>query len=490
MNPTVAEIDWKPDRGSDEPVYRQIVHYVMRRICSGAWTVGCMLPSQRTLAEKFGVNRSTVIMALDELASYGMLDSKIGRGTAIASNTWSVLMAGAPPDWGRYLRAGSFRENVPTIQAINRLEFEEGVIRLGTGELSPELFPNEVMAECLRRFQKRMPPLNYVEPLGLPELRQAISRRLAGVGIEAPPSSILITSGSLQALQLISVGILRRGAVVYTEAPSYVKSLQVFQSAGVELRGVPMDGDGVLHWHIAMERKESRDALLYTIPSFHNPTGILMSESRRRELFRFCAESRLPVIEDDAYGELWLDAEPPRPMKATDRSGMILYTGTISKTLAPGLRIGWLVGPEPVVTRLGDVKMQVDYGASSLSQWILTELLSSGLYDEYLRDLREKLRRRRELALRLLEEHFKDLAEWETPKGGFYIWLRMKSGVSTSALFHAALREKVLINPGGVYDPGRDEAVRLSYAYASEGDLRKGVATLAKTARGLSRLRT
>jgi GntR family transcriptional regulator of abcA and norABC len=483
-------IDWMPDKLGKEPVYKQIVNYINRKISCGDWTIGSKLPSQRILAESFDVNRSTVVRALDELCSYGLLEGTTGKGTVVTSNTWSVLMSTAPPDWGNYLKAGTFQENVPTVQMINKLEFEKDIIRLGTGELSPDLFPKEMMSEIFQRLPDRFSSLNYLGPLGLPELRQALSQHLKKQGIDADPSCILITSGSLQALQLISVCMLKPGSVVYTESPSYLKSLQVFPSAGMKLSGVPMDREGLLYWNIdnrtEINRKETsvdmEDALLYTIPTFHNPTGTLMSEKRRQELFRFCSNHRLPIIEDNAYGELWLEEEPPKPLKTMDQHGMILYLGTISKTLAPGLRIGWLVGPESVVERLGDVKMQVDYGASSVSQWVLAELLSSGLYDEYLANLRQKLKDRRDFALSLLSRHFKELAQWDVPRGGFYIWLRLNEKVPVDQLFHLMLKERILINPGNIYDFGKNQSIRLSYSYASEKDLAAGIEKLAEVA--------
>lgn len=446
-----------------------------------------MLPPQRTLATLFEVNRSTIVTALEELSSFGILESHPGRGTRIASNTWSLLMSNAPPDWGQYLHAGSFLENVPTIQTINRLEFKSNIIRLGTGELSPDLLPQNLLNKSLIGMLEKMPPLSYVEPLGILELREVISERLKKIGIDALPSSILITSGSLQALQLISVGMINPGDVVYTEAPSYLKSLQVFQSAGIQLEGVPMDEEGLLYWKLAREGKRPESSLLYSIPSFHNPTGILMSEARRKELYRFCSENRMPVIEDDAYGELWLDEAPPRPLKSMDRNGMILYLGTVSKCLAPGLRIGWLVGPESVVQRLGDVKMQVDYGASSLSQRLLIELFRTNLYDEYIANLRDELKKRRQLTVDLLTHHFADIASWNVPKGGFYIWLKLEVPISTNKLFQEALKENILINPGSIYDFSPNRFVRISYSYASCEELEKGLITLADLIRDLHR---
>ncbi len=478
-------IDWKPDRNSSRPVYRQIVDYMCSKIASGHWAIGSRLPSQRSLAQQFQVNRSTITTAMEELYSYGVLSGDFGRGTCIASNTWSLMMSSAPPDWGSYLRSGSFKANVPTIQAINKLEFVDGYIRLGTGELSPDLFPRAAMKEVFARLACDVTSLNYLGPLGLPQLREALALRLRSAGIPATPSSILITSGSLQALQLISVCMLQPGSCVYTESPSYLKSLQVFQSAGMKLRGLPMDSDGLVYYRLSPSALKPGCSLLYTIPTFHNPTGAVMSLARRTELFRFCQNNRLPIIEDNAYGELWFDCEPPLPMKTMDKSGMILYLGTVSKTLAPGLRIGWLVGPESVVERLGDVKMQIDYGASSLSQWALTEFLTSGLYDQHLNYVRKKLKKRRDLALSALEAHFSGLARWNVPQGSFYIWLCLPSRLSTDRLFQEALKANLLINPGSVYDYEKNTSIRLSYAYAAEDHLQEGIAALASIVRRL-----
>lgn len=475
MQNSRVTVDWSPDKSAPIPIYQQIINYISGKISSGDWTIGSRLPSQRVLAKCFDVNRSTVIRALEELSSYGILEGDSGKGTAVKSNTWSLLMTTAPPDWGSYVKSGTFQENVPTIQTINKLEFKKDIIRLGTGELSPDLFPRDLMSEVFHRLSARIPSLNYLEPLGLPELRHALSLRLKKQGIDADPSCILITSGSLQALQLISVCILKPGSVVYTESPSYLKSLQVFPSAGMKLAGVPMDREGILYWNI-----KSEDALLYTIPSFHNPTGILMSESRRQELFRFCSNRRLPIIEDNAYGDLWLDEAPPMALKTMDKNGMILYLGTISKTLAPGLRIGWLVGPQSVVERLGDVKMQVDYGASSVSQWAVTELFTGGLYDHYLIGLRAELRKRRDRCLQLLDRHLAGLATWDIPKGSFYVWVRLSERIQVDQLFHLMLKDNILINPGNVYDFEKNQAIRLSYAYASEKEMEFGIQKLAE----------
>lgn len=227
-------IDWKPDRQSKEPIYAQIVSYVSRRISSGDWGSGQTLPSQRKLSEIFGVNRSTIVEAMDELASLGLIESSYGGGTRIASGSWSLLMQDKAPDWQSYIRGGSFRPNVPTVQMVNHLEFEEGIIRMSTGELSPDLMQTAIAKQVLANLSvgDRDLFMNYPDPLGIPSLREALRCQLQKVGIDVPISCILIVSGALQALQLISTGIVQPGAKVYVEAPSYLSSLNIFQSVG------------------------------------------------------------------------------------------------------------------------------------------------------------------------------------------------------------------------------------------------------------------
>ncbi|MDO4486279.1 MAG: PLP-dependent aminotransferase family protein [Bacillota bacterium] len=476
-------IDWYPDRNSQMPIYEQIVKYVCRKVSSGEWTVGMKMPSQRELAHKWGVNRSTVVTAMDELASYGIIECGYGGGTRIAGNTWSVLMSEQGADWNRYIRAGEFQANLSTIQIINKLEFDD-YIRLGTGEPDPKLFPSEMMKDIMVELSGNMISLNYLEPLGLRKLREVLSVRLEKEGIYAPPSCILITSGSLQALQLISICMLKRGSTVFAEAPSYLKSLQIFQSAGMNIEGIPMDEEGIRYEAIAKHIKgfsrKDYDHMLYTIPTFQNPTGILMSEMRREELFSFCQDYRLPVIEDSAYSQIWFDRKPPLSLKARDRNGMVLYLGTLSKSLAPGLRIGWIVGPESVVQRLGDVKMQIDYGASSLSQLVAARFLETGMYDEYLTEYRVEMKKRRDNALKAMEKYMSGKAEWRQPEGGFYIWTTLKGNVSTDQLFRKALSQNILLNPGNIYDFASNKALRISYAYEDPENFEKGIKTVSE----------
>ncbi|MFD2445354.1 PLP-dependent aminotransferase family protein [Bacillus sp. CGMCC 1.16607] len=479
------QIDWKPDKASVTPIYIQIKEFIKTKIEMGEWTVGTRIPSQRKLAHLFEVNRSTIVLALEELIADGLLEGQSGKGTQVKNNVWSHLSNVPPTDWNQYVRKGTFQANLPTIQDIHKVEPLPDIIRLGTGEPSPELFPKAMMTEILQRMSKSIQSLGYEEEKGLYALREQLSIYLKSFGIKASPSSILIVSGAIQALQLVSIGLLRRGSCVFLEKPSYLSSLNVFQSSGIKLHGIPMDASGLQIANLKQLKKQQNASLLYTNPTFHNPTGNVMSLERRKKLLQVCADAELPIIEDDVYRELWLDTPPPQPLKAFDNNGSVLYIGSMSKALSPGLRIGWVIGPEPVINRLADIKMQTDYGASSLSQLAVTEWISSGMYYIHLDKMREALRIRRDVAIQVLEREFVGIADWTMPSGGFYIWLSLPTSVSPRELFESALNEGILLNPGNLYDPQSMNHLRLSYAYASITQLKTGLKKLAEIIRKL-----
>lgn len=471
----MLSIEWTPNPNDSIPLYQQIKGYIKNKIATGEWPINSKLPPQRTLARLFQVNRSTLTIAFDDLIADGLLESKIGSGTWVANNTWSILTSTPPVNWTSYLDRGLHLPNLQAIQEINQLEFNPKLIRLGTGELSPEIFPKTMMDSILRKLPERINALGYVEPRGLPFLREQISTYLSSVGITASPSSIMIVSGALQALQLICTSLLPKFSTILLERPSYLFSLKLFQSMNMNFCGIPLDAEGIELAPIAFHKAHQDANLLYTIPCFHNPTGITMTEQRRKSLITLCQKDQLPLIEDDVYRELWLDTPPPTPLKALEKEGLVLYLGSLSKSLSPGLRIGWIVGPEPVIERLADIKMQNDYGSSSLSQWAAAEWFASGLYQKHLEEVRAQLRIRRAVAAHSLETHFSDIGTWQIPGGGFYIWLALRQPISMEKLFKKALSHGLLIHPGNIYDALSNRHLRLSYSYAPLPELENGL---------------
>ncbi|TGA97624.1 PLP-dependent aminotransferase family protein [Sporolactobacillus shoreae] len=468
------------DRQSSVPLHVQVTDYIKEKIRTGEWVVGSRLPSQRNLAEELLVNRSTVIAAFEELAAQELIEGNRGGGTMVVNNTWGLMAGKQMVNWETYVESGQYKPNLPMIRKINEAEFDPAIIRIGTGELSPDLLPSDTFADLLRKTPAQSLALGYQEPKGDLHLREQVSQYLKGIGIAAGSSSILVVSGALQALQLISNGLLDRGSAIMLEKPSYLYSVHVFQSTGMRFVSLPMDAEGLHPGKLADYKREYHGTTVYTIPSFHNPTGTLMSENRRRQLLSVCEKERLPIIEDDVYRDLWFEAPPPPALKSRDKTGNVLYIGSLSKVLSPGLRIGWIVGPQPVIDRLADIKMQSDYGASSLSQWVAGEFLRTGLYEKQVSLVREQLRKRRDDLIDLLHTYFSDIGRWRVPKGGFYIWLNLVPAIDPRQLFERALKKSILLNPGILYDRGARQYLRLSYAYASQKEMEQAIRILRK----------
>ncbi|MFD1412278.1 MocR-like pyridoxine biosynthesis transcription factor PdxR [Oceanobacillus jeddahense] len=462
-----------------KPKYQIIIDFIKEKISKGEWAIGSQIPSQRHLAKMFGVNRSTIITALEELMADGLIEGIAGKGTVVTNNTWTLMGNHFSTNWNRNVTQGIHKPSVSTVQEINEAESDNRFIQLSKGELSPELFPLKEMQEIIQKVSNQLTPFGYEEPKGNRKLRQTISSYLKERGVRVSPPSILVVSGALQALHLISIGLLKEKSTVFLEEPSYLYSLSVFQSAGMDLDGLPMDNKGVKVDSI-FQTKETGRNILYTIPTFHNPTGILMEESRREELMEYCIREQIPVIEDDVYRDLWMDNVPPEPLKARDRHGNVLYIGSLSKTLSPGLRIGWIVGPESVIDRLADLKMQLDYGSSTLSQLTAEMWLSSGMYEHHLENVRKQLRIRRKKAIDTLDKYLGFYATWDIPEGGFFIWIKINYSFKVKKLFEKALSKGIVINPGSIYKEQTGQFIRLSYGFASLDEIEKGIFELSE----------
>jgi GntR family transcriptional regulator of abcA and norABC len=476
LDPTSFEgrliiLQWKPDRTFHLSLHEQIYNWISARIQQGEWTIGTKLPSQRKLSEMLEVNRSTIIQVLDELKANGILETKRGGGTYVSNSSWNMLLSHEQPNWHKHIDASIHEPNYHTIQLINEYEQNASMIRLGTGELSPDLLPTALLEQSLQNISLFARDIGYSEPKGNKKLRIALSEHLQKRGIHTSPESILIVSGALQALQLISLGILEQRSNVFQEPPSYLNSIHPFQSAGMRVISVTREQQLKKTLKALKGKKQS---LFYTVPTLNNPTGRILTIEDRQTLLEVCTSLQIPIIEDDVYHELTFEDAPPS-MKSMDHSGQVLYIGSVSKTLSPGLRIGWVIAPEPVINRLADIKMQTDYGSSAFSQQIVTHWLTTGLYESHVERLRQQLQKRAAFVEDILTKDFGQIAAWEKPKGGFYIWLRFNEPMVNKALFQQLIKQNVLINPGYIYDPKDFHHIRLSYAYATLEELKEGL---------------
>lgn len=467
-------MEWKPMKQSHQTYHEQIVNWVTERIACGDFPIGMKCPSQRTLAVQFEVNRSTVNTAMEELKAKGLLETRVGSGTFIAQNPWPHLLS--QPKWQRYINESIHKPNIETIQLINDYEQRSDMIRLGTGELALDLLPTKQLEKSLKEIVLKPKAMGYSEPQGSYELRESLCTHLKKRGLETTPSNILIISGALQAFQLVALGLLEPGSFVFQPKASYLNSIHPFQSAGMHMYSIDIHSN----IHETLERiKRNKHGLFYAIPTLENPTGRIWTNEEKEDVYETCKQLSIPILEDDVYGELLFEEAAGLPIKAFDQTGNVLYVGSVSKTISPGLRIGWIVGPKVVIQRLADIKMQTDYGSSAISQTILTHWLTSGIYEKSIVKLRGELKTRAHFMERLLVKYFNKIAIWESPKGGFYIWVQFSKPVITKALFVALLEQKIIIHPGYVYEPNNFYHLRLSYAYATLEQMEVGIQKLA-----------
>nr|WP_240489094.1 PLP-dependent aminotransferase family protein [Cohnella thermotolerans] len=484
MTKAVNENMWKPDRQAKTPIYRQIAGHMEGRIRSGEFPPGSVLPSERKLAAMLRVNRTTVIQAYEELRSLGLVERAVGSGTRVAGPAAGTVKT---PNWRQYLESGTFLPNVPAMRRIrSELNVEAPVIDFASGELSADLFPNDIVRKLLQE-RPYSGYLGYDDPQGFRPLREALSRFLRRyLNVEASESSLIVTSGSQQSLFLITHCLLQPGDAVAVEDPSYCRSLSLFESAGLKVlrlradRREGLDPDDIVALH-----RRHRLKMIFTNPNFQNPTGTVLSAERKRRLLDVAAEWGIPIVEDDPFSLTAFDGNVPPPLRSMDAGGQVLYIGSLSKIAASGLRIGWLAAPGSVVSRLADARRQMDFGLSTIPQWVAAEFLDSGEFDRHLRDLRLKLAYKLDSLRVALDAHLPGETEYRVPEGGLNLWVQWRRPIDDLRLFEQAVREGVVYVPGSVYGSDAD-CFRLCFARPRLDQIEEGVVRLSEALRKIA----
>jgi 2-aminoadipate transaminase len=322
-------------------------------------------------------------------------------------------------------------------------------------------------------------------PLGHRPLRDFIAAMLARrAGMTVDPEEVLVTSGSLQALDLVNALYLAPGDTVIVEEATYAGTLSRFQRLGVKYVGAPVDEDGMRMDALSailddLQAKDVRPKFVYTVPTVQNPTGSVMTEVRRHELLRLAATHNTMIFEDDCYADLLWQGARPKAIHALDRDGRVIYCGSFSKSVAPALRVGYLVAPWPVMSRL--LPLKTDAGSGALEQMVLAEY-APAVFDAHVNELNAALKIKAEATVAALEEQFGATAEFEHPRGGIFLWVTLPAIVDTTRLAQVALAEGVAINPGAEWsadpDHGRNR-LRICFAHPSVATLHAGIAKLA-----------
>lgn len=475
---------WKLDRESNKPLYEQIADYLEQRISYGEFPPGSLLPSERKLAEQLGVNRSTVIQAFAELRSFGIIESRTGSGTRVSRTKWGATPKHTP-NWKRYAEGGYFLPNPPFMRKIREALTEQpSLIDFASGELAADLAPMDEISSLMSTHQYTS-YLGYDNPQGYVPLREILVSYLKQYrSIQTSESSILITSGSQQSLYLITQCLLSPGDAVAIEDPSYCYSLPLFQSAGLRLFRLSVDQHGVRPDDIRTLYKKHRIKMVFLNPNYHNPSGTVLSEERRKQLLQVAGDLALPIVEDDPFSLTAYEGTPPPTLKSIDTVGSVLYIGSFSKIAASGLRIGWMVAPRSIVERLADARQQMDFGLSVIPQKVAMQFLKSPHFEPHLERLRLQLLFKRDLLIEALRHELSDLIIYDIPQGGLHLWCKLIPDVHEGKLLDEAIRRGVVFVPGSVYgsDPG---FIRFTFARAKTDEIVPGISRFANALRSL-----
>ena len=377
------------------------------------------------------------------------------------------------------------------VRALFAVASRPEVVSLAGGMPFVSALPKELVSGAIERVMRDHGPtaMQYGSGQGTPALREHILEVMALEGIRGSIDDVVVTTGSQHALELVSKLFLDPGDVVLAEGPSYVTAITVFKSFQAEVRHVLMDEHGLvpqaLREAIARAKAEGRRLkFLYTVPTFNNPAGVTLSWQRRLEILDICRSEGILVLEDNPYGLLYFEGQPPHAMRSVDDDGVI-YLGTFSKTLAPGFRVGWALAPHAIREKLILANEAAVLSPSSFSQFVIAEYLDTADWRGQIDTFRDVYRERRDAMLTALDDYLPDLS-WTQPAGGFYVWVTLPDNLDSKSMLPRAVKELVAYTPGTAFfaDGGGRSNIRLSCCYPSPEFIREGVRRLATVVNG------
>jgi DNA-binding transcriptional MocR family regulator len=479
------------ERHSSKAVYLQIRDRLCRLIETGALQTGDKLPSIRSLAQSTGVNKLTVIEAYNVLEADGLVEARQGSGYFVSlakikcpdsapkfAPPQDVIVSEQPPPPPliKELKGGSFFNlYIASVQARQ----QPGMIDLSSGfSLASGL---EDLPRIARRAVKQVAGslFNYDLPQGQLMLRQQISRMLVQQhGLEVTPEDLIITNGSKQGLSLVVHYYVKPGDWVIVESPTWHGMLSLLYNMGAKVIGIPMTAEGMNLELLEKNLYTYRPKLIFTVSTLHNPTGITTSQTHRRQLLQLAERYNCVILEDNAYEGL--NFEPvPAPIKALDRKDIVTYVGTFSKTIMPGIRVGYLVATGQHYQPLVERKLLSDLHVSTVSQAIVSEYLASGHYRHHLAHLQAQHLQSRNAMLSALQRHFPPSASWTVPNGGTFLWVQLPAGLPLSEICQQALSRGVFVAEGTPFFPGQQgyPALRLNFTLSPE-QIERGISML------------
>ncbi|HEX3762893.1 MAG TPA: PLP-dependent aminotransferase family protein [Kofleriaceae bacterium] len=471
-----------PDPGLAVPLFAQIANAITDHIRSGRLAAGDVLPGTRALAGRLGVDRDTVIAAYGDLESQGLLTSLSRTGTVVAD-----------PPRGASVQRGLARQvgfaldpGPPSLHALPGVP--PGAILLAAGVPDLRLVPAELIARAYRRAMRRhaSAALGYTTATtGHPRLRGALAHLVRDArGIAATADDIMITRGSQMALDLVARAIVRPGDVVCVEALGYRPSWAALERAGARLVGVPVDAGGIDVDALARICARTAVRLLYVTPHHQYPTTVVLTAGRRARLLALARRHRIAILEDDYDHEFHYEGRPVLPLATMDRHGVVVYIGTLSKILAPGLRLGFVVAPRPLIDRLARERFLVDRQGDHALELAIAELIEDDELGRHTRKMRRIYHARRDALAAALRDQLGDRVRFLVPTGGIALWVETP-GIDADRWYKRGLAHGVVFQPGSTFSLAgkRIPAARFGYAACTEAEIRLAVRRLAQCIR-------
>lgn len=470
-----------------QPLYLQIALLIADKIQKQILPSGTKLPPERELADFFAVSRTTAINAYRKLEQQGLVWTKGGSGTYVARGCDDQSLSEVP--WPQLFTAYP-KNPLATILRDLVSAPAPSTLSLAAGMPDPALYPMDTIAELFNHNFGSAAPADFghIPTEGYNPLRKAIAAMLREKGIPTSTENILTLSGSQQGLYLLSKVLLEPGDYVVTEAPTFIGAIQVFQAAGARILSLPCSEKSPLEL-LEDFLIRYRPKLLYIIPTYQNPTGKVMPKQERQDLINLAKRHRLVIVEDDPYSDLHYDEQPPQALKAIDTYGGVVYLGSFSKILFPGLRTGYLAGPPILINRLALEKQYIDLHSNNIAQWLVALFLNEGKLAPHLSNVRKEYKKRRDTMAKALQRLCVNDIEFTVPEGGFYFWCKLKQEGTSQRLLQEAAKNGISFVPGDAFHtvPTLDKEFRLCFTTHNEAVLLESVQRLAKALTQLSK---
>ncbi|MCC6615182.1 MAG: PLP-dependent aminotransferase family protein [Anaerolineae bacterium] len=484
----------KVDKDSEEPIYRQLIRHIKSQIESGTLGAGTRLPASRDLAQMLSISRISVVNAYAELRAAGYLSARAGRGTFVNGTVDAALPHLATSN-GRHNGQGerfqSYVANDRSLREMMRVASKPGVINFSMGAPPLEFFPVHHLREALNFTLDRdgSKALTYEAPEGYYPLRVAVREYVSALGINCSAEQVLITGGTQQALDLVLQTVLGEGDLLITESPTYLGVIDLARTRKQQVLGVPMNEDGMRLDILENYLIDHPVRLIYVMPNFQNPTGVVMPLHRRRQLLALAHQYNVTILEDGVYHELRFEGEPLPPLKALDEHGIVIHASGYTKNLMPGMRIGYVIANNFHHERLVRVKTTADVSTPGLNQRAIHLLLERGVLARQLERNNRELRRRRDVAAMAASRHLPKGTTWNIPSGGLYLWIKLpEDGPSAAELYLSAVENGVAYAIGSVFYPDGDGKyhLRINFGAHKPQDIEEGFRRLGKAWREIA----